>query len=367
MLSNQRSIYRKNRYPQFGLQLWLDGAAVENFVIDENNKCSEAYERTGFQRHFIQPELVNQPTYILNAVNSLPSLRFDGTSQFMPFSDPTLSWLENSSFTIMYVTTRTAKTSNSFFLGGEGTATRSNLAVGYLNASTYRFVFQGDDINVPVPGSQVGQPELYTITYDIDTNERKIRRNGTLLGNDLSDGPLSGMSGQAIGKYLTSYGQFDLSEVLIYDRVLSQYERDQIQRDLASKWTIDEAVIEYIIQPEPEPEPEPVVTATYSVAAGMDAETESIMVYLIDSFENPPLTLNRGEIYEFSVDTPGHPFWIQTVEAPYDELSVYNDGVTNNGTESGTITFTVPLDAPNTLHYVCGVHATMTGTINIIG
>ena len=367
MLSNQRSIYRKTRYPQFGLQLWLDGAAVENFVIDGDNRCSAAYERTGFQRHFLQEDPANQPTYILNAVNSLPSLRFDGNSQFMPFSDPTMSWLENSSFTIMYVTTRTAKTSNSFFIGGQGTATRSNLAIGYLNQSTYRFVFQGDDINVPVPGSQVGQPELYTITYDIESNERKIRRNGTLLGNDRSDGPLTGMSGQALGRYLSSYGQFDLSEVLIYDRVLSQYERDQIQRDLASKWTIDEAVIEYVTPPEPEPEPEVVVTANYSVTSGMDAETGLVMVYLIDSFENPPLTLNRGETYEFTLDAAGHPFWIQTAPAPYDELSVYSDGVTNGGTDVGVISFTVPLDAPETLYYVCGIHETMTGTINIIG
>lgn len=40
-------------------------------------------------------------------------------------------------------------------------------------------------------------------------------------------------------------------------------------------------------------------------------------------------------------------------------------GSTNNGTTSGTITFTVPFDAPNTLYYVCQFHGTMAGTLSI--
>jgi plastocyanin len=368
LLSNQRSIYRKSRYPQFGLQLWLDGTAVEKFTIDEFNRCSLAEERGPFQRSFTQAVPANQPTYLDSAINSLPALRFDGSSQFMLFSDETLSWLSSSSFTVMYVATRTAKTSNSFVIGGQSTATRENLGLGYLTASSYRYVFQNDDITVPVPGSPVGQPELYTITFDSSNNERKVRRNGTLLGNDLSDGTLgTAMTGQSLGRYLSSFGQFDLGELLIYNRVLSQYERDQIQRDLASKWTISEAVIEYVVQ-EPEPEPEgPTVTATYSVINGMDAGTGTTQVYFIDGAENPALTLARGNTYEFVINSAGHPFWIQSVVAPYDAANVYNNGVTNNGTDSGTISFTVPAEAPDTLYYVCQNHASMTGTINIIG
>jgi len=46
------------------------------------------------------------------------------------------------------------------------------------------------------------------------------------------------MTGQAIGRYLTSYGQFDLGEMIIYNRTLSDYETGQVERDLISKWTI---------------------------------------------------------------------------------------------------------------------------------
>lgn len=80
--------------------------------------------------------------------------------------------------------------------------------------------------------------------------------------------------------------------------------------------------------------------------------------------ENPNLTLKRGGTYTFNVNTPGHPFLIKTVQGT-GTSDLYNDGVTNNGAVSATITFTVPSDAPDTLYYNCEFHAVMTGTINI--
>ena len=88
--------------------------------------------------------------------------------------------------------------------------------------------------------------------------------------------------------------------------------------------------------------------------------------YTINSSANPTLTLQRGGTYTFDVSASGHPFWIQTVSGAYSSGNVYNAGVTNNGTDAGTITFTVPTDAPSTLYYVCQYHSSMRGTINII-
>ncbi len=80
---------------------------------------------------------------------------------------------------------------------------------------------------------------------------------------------------------------------------------------------------------------------------------------------NPDLTLKRGETYEFNVDAPGHPFIIKTIQST-GTGNAYNDGVTNNGEASGTVTFTVPNDAPDTLFYNCEFHSPMTGTLTII-
>ena len=83
------------------------------------------------------------------------------------------------------------------------------------------------------------------------------------------------------------------------------------------------------------------------------------------SDNNPTLFLTRGMTYEFVVNASGHPFWIKSGPST-GTGDQYNDGVTNNGTQSGTIKFTVPMDAPKTLYYVCQYHFSMIGLIRII-
>jgi hypothetical protein len=87
--------------------------------------------------------------------------------------------------------------------------------------------------------------------------------------------------------------------------------------------------------------------------------------YLINSVMNASLTLQRGMTYAFNVSTPSHPFYIMTVKGT-DTSNAYNTGVTNNGASIGTVTFTVPAGAPNTLYYNCLNHLPMGGTISII-
>jgi hypothetical protein len=84
-----------------------------------------------------------------------------------------------------------------------------------------------------------------------------------------------------------------------------------------------------------------------------------------DSNPNPTLTLMEGETYTFNINALGHPFWIKTVRSTGTE-NAYSSGVTNNGIANGTITFTVPYDAPSTLYYNCEIHSSMGGIINII-
>lgn len=86
--------------------------------------------------------------------------------------------------------------------------------------------------------------------------------------------------------------------------------------------------------------------------------------YSINLSNNPTLRLMRGFTYYFSIAAAGHPFWIKTTQVT-GTGSAYSSGVVNNGTDSGLIVFTVPFTAPSTLYYICQVHGTMTGTIEI--
>ncbi len=78
---------------------------------------------------------------------------------------------------------------------------------------------------------------------------------------------------------------------------------------------------------------------------------------------DPDLYLTRGRVYEFVNNSGGsHPFQIRLSNGG----SAYNDGVTNNGSASGTIRFEVPFNAPNTLYYQCTNHSVMGGVIYIL-
>jgi len=141
------------------------------------------------------------------------------------------------------------------------------------------------------------------------------------------------------------------------------------------------------------------ITSTYRISLGANS-----YVFTPDGqTNNPTLTLYRGQTYKFNVNIPGHPFFIRTnldvgvlfynpampysagqiavfdgkiwkakvnisvndgssidensqdwelVDVYYDTFSFdYNNGVTGAGKETGTITFEVPLDAPDLLYY----------------
>jgi len=87
---------------------------------------------------------------------------------------------------------------------------------------------------------------------------------------------------------------------------------------------------------------------------------------------NPILKLYRGNTYKFNVNAKGHPFYIMT--EPYKSQvaedgstsTLYSTGVTNQGAQNGTVTFTVPLTGtPDTLYYQCGNHNAMYGILQI--
>jgi hypothetical protein len=87
--------------------------------------------------------------------------------------------------------------------------------------------------------------------------------------------------------------------------------------------------------------------------------------YVIGGVSNPTVTLYRGVTYYFSISASGHPFFIQTVSGGYSSGNLYTSGVTGAGTQVGTLTFTVPLDAPSNLYYVCQFHSSMNGAFLI--
>jgi hypothetical protein len=94
--------------------------------------------------------------------------------------------------------------------------------------------------------------------------------------------------------------------------------------------------------------------------------TASDGVYFIDGVQQATLTLYEGTTYTFSVNAGTHPFYLsETINGTRNSGSVYDTGVTGDGTDNGVVTFVVPVNAPSTLYYYCSEHSNMGGQINV--
>ena len=80
------------------------------------------------------------------------------------------------------------------------------------------------------------------------------------------------------------------------------------------------------------------------------------------SGNDPALAFNNGDVVDFVVSASGHPFWIKT--AAVTGTGSQATGVTNGGTESGTVRWIV--GGTGTFYYICQYHAGMVGTINVV-
>ena len=109
----------------------------------------------------------------------------------------------------------------------------------------------------------------------------------------------------------------------------------------------------------------PSSTATYSVNVSASSNSD----YTLSgsdrngsvSGNDPNLTINSGDTIYFNVNSPGHPFYIKTVQGTGTDNLV--DGVSNNGTTDGTVTWTPT--APGTYYYQCSLHNGMYGVITV--
>ena len=81
--------------------------------------------------------------------------------------------------------------------------------------------------------------------------------------------------------------------------------------------------------------------------------------------QNPTITLQKGQKYKITNNLGAHPLRIQT-DQNGSVGTQYNDGISANDVDNGTIEWDVQMDTPGTLYYQCTAHAAMGGKI-IIG
>ena len=86
---------------------------------------------------------------------------------------------------------------------------------------------------------------------------------------------------------------------------------------------------------------------------------------ILSALSNPTLYLNRGQKYNFVLAAASEPFYIKTA-ASTGTGDQYTKGVTGNGIQFGTVTFTPTMDADSALFYQSSVTGAYGGSIKVI-
>ena len=112
-------------------------------------------------------------------------------------------------------------------------------------------------------------------------------------------------------------------------------------------------------------------TSTTSSTYSIDVTAQSSSNYILSgsdqngnvSGNDPSISAKVGDTFTFNVNSPGHPFYLIILSNGGIDSNNLINGVTNNGSSSGTISWS-PTEA-GTYYYICEYHPSMLGTIII--
>ena len=110
------------------------------------------------------------------------------------------------------------------------------------------------------------------------------------------------------------------------------------------------------------------VVSTYTVVIEQTLSTKEYLFTPNGLIRNPSIVLYRGQTYNFNITSVGEPFSIKTART-FGKQDRYIDAslsINNFGVTDGTVTFTVPQDAPDLLYYVSENDPNLGGIIKIL-
>lgn len=229
---------------------WYETSLESSFITNEYSDLSTISEwrdntpQTPNKNNATQSNEANKPTFYENVFNSLPSVRFDGTDDFLLFDATSLV---GSSYTIFIVEQRKAELNIPYtgFIGGSQETLASNLFFGYHNGTQVRFAHYGTGgtaftvgaYTTPIPRIHVAQFNKDTLTGSLFTNNSGRWANS----NSSINSALLSYSGSAIGRTTNSglkYHNGDIGEIVIFSRALNSEERGAVVKYLGKKFGI---------------------------------------------------------------------------------------------------------------------------------
>lgn len=213
---------------------WWDATKITG--LSDGAAVSQWDDSSGANRHATQGTAGNQPTYQTGEMNGRPVVRFDGTDDYLGYDG---SFLVGTQYTIFVVARPVSPNeAGNFFLGGTTEATNENLHFGWNAADQMQFAQWNSDLLSSSGLTPSATGEIYTARKTGSGSE--MWQGSTSRGSNANSATLVAYVGASIGAYrpgaLIHAFRDDIAEVLIYERALSDSERDDIWSYLTDKW-----------------------------------------------------------------------------------------------------------------------------------
>jgi hypothetical protein len=231
-----------------GLQLWLDGSDSSTLTLN-GSTVSQWNDKSGGSRNATQSTANNQPTLESSSLNNRSTLTFDGTSDDMAGS---LSYTLTAQTVVIVARITSASGSGPAFarLFTQGlTASTSAGNQDYELTGHFIPFLRNSNTN------QIGSYADSSVRAGVNITQNAwfvacSRHTGTQIQNSFNNGTAQTYShtlsrayeryriGNDLASFQTGWWPGGVAEVLVYNRSITDEERNTLLRALGTKWGI---------------------------------------------------------------------------------------------------------------------------------
>lgn len=224
--------------PRSGMSLWLK---ADHGLVTSSSEVSEWKDMSASANNAAQATSADRPILVANAVNGLPAVSFDGTSQYMQLGPGFTNFTAGA--TIFIVAKPTAVTSNARFFDFGNGATDNNFYLSQPNNTNLSFYTYNGSTPSSLTASNAVTLNDYQLLEVLQTNSGacSIYTNG----EQKAVGPVTGISNiSRSGNYLGAdnarslFFKGEIAEIVIYNRALTQEERQNVEGYLYARYAL---------------------------------------------------------------------------------------------------------------------------------
>jgi prepilin-type N-terminal cleavage/methylation domain-containing protein len=248
-LSSARQITQSSRVASLkDLALWLETTSEGSFATTEavDDSAVSSWKDINPQAggNNATSASTARPTYKDNAINGLPALLFDGTNDYMSFTNPAFLGTPDS-MTVFFVAKTSAFTDSQNVFNASG-----SVSVGLNGATTIvncgrSFTTTAATVGSWTPTSatslSTGQPIICSSQYNGSQVQGWTNKGGADTAESASGNIASSSGGTAtVGATTSTSGFFNghIAEIIIFNRALSTKDRNAVESYLSKKWNI---------------------------------------------------------------------------------------------------------------------------------